>query len=81
MVIADTTTIVSSTIKPNAIKKAKSDKKLIDIPVSCINIKAERKVSGTVKDEMTAWRKPKNKSKAVKTKIIVERNSWSKSVN
>ena len=54
VVIADTTTMVSSINSPSESRKAKSDKKLIDIPKNGISMNADKKVSGTVIDEIIA---------------------------
>src|SRR5579859_542591 len=79
--MAETVTIVSSTIKPSANKNAKRVRKLIVMPKNCMKKKALKNVSGTVIEEINAWRKPKNKNRHKNTKIIVERNSRSKSPN
>ena len=70
--MAETTTIVSSTIKPSASKNANSVKKLIDIPMNCMKKKADMNVNGTVSNEINAWRSPKKSNRVMKTRIIVD---------
>ena len=79
--IAETITIVTSTKSPNDIRSENIERKLKDMPVTCIVIKENKKEKGIAKDAINACLIPKNRSSTINTRPIVIEKFLNKLLN
>ena len=76
ILVAETTTMASSTIKPSDKSKAKVERKFKEIPARFITPKVTKKTKGMAKPATNASLRPTIKIRTPITKMIVRMKSW-----